>query len=403
MNRRRMITTSAVGTIGASLTFGCRPARQESEAPASRAATERTLDQLLLRDYEPKSVFKIPGTRIEKAKFPVIDFHNAAVGAMGPEANPPQTDEVEELIKAMDALGIEKTVVSGGYIPTPERFTQLRSLYSKHQERFIFFCAFDLRAANEPDFAARAIKSLEECHRLGAAGVGEIIDKGKGLEVMFNAPADVQTTPLNQDFVGAPHLDDPRLDPVLEKCAQLGMPVFVHVADPYWAYLPMDKTNDEFKVIFPWRQELKPGVLGYDGLIGSLEVAAQKHPKTIFVAAHYASLEYDLGRAGKLLERNPNLYLDMSSRFPEISTIPRFASEFIQKYPQRIVYGTDSGVYDTEAIRTTFRVLETLDEHFYYYPAFIWPMYGLGLPDHVLKNVYHDNALSIFRRARSNA
>jgi hypothetical protein len=42
----------------------------------------------------------------------------------------------------------------------------------------------------------------------------------------------------------------------------------------------------------------------------------------------------------------------------------------------------------------TFRILESLDEHFYEIEQFSyhWSLNGLGLSDAVLKQVYHDNA-----------
>jgi hypothetical protein len=54
---------------------------------------------------------------------------------------------------------------------------------------------------------------------------------------------------------------------------------------------------------------------------------------------------------------------------------------------------------------TYFRVLESADEYFDYYRkrhAF-WKMYGLDLPDAVLRKIYYENALRIIpgvKRAR---
>ena len=404
MNRRQMIVLSATAVASSSSL-----PRQIPASNYSTDSTEVTLDNLLLKDYHPESIFNVPQTRIEKAKYPVIDFHNN-IG----ETAPATPERIDEFVKTMDSLGVEKVVITGEVHPTPEDFSRLRRNFSKHPGRFDFFCTFDLSAANEPEFARKAIKSLEGCYRLGAVGVGEIVDKGKGLQVpvgeSFPGPQSEEIIHadshlLGPNFVGAPHLDDDRMDPLLERCRQLGMPVHIHVADPIWTYLPTNGKNDGLPDAYNWKTQVVPGMWGYDELIQSLDRAAQKHPKTVFVAAHFANLGHDLPRLGQMLDRNPNLFANTSARFNEVATIPRQANEFFRKYPDRILYGTDHDYYDPVAERTTFRILETSDEHFYQpnFYRFLWPMYGLGLPDAVLAKVYRENALSVFRLARKNA
>jgi predicted TIM-barrel fold metal-dependent hydrolase len=156
---------------------------------------------------------------------------------------------------------------------------------------------------------------------------------------------------------------------------------------------------------YTWRiDDKQPGILGHDGLVRSLEQAAEKHRKTVFIACHLANLDYDLTRLGQMLDRHPNLYADMSARFGEIAPIPRFVSQFLQKHQDRVLYGTDMG-YSQRMFSTTFRILESRDEHFYERSLFNyhWPLYGFGLPDAVLKKVYADNARRAFRQARQNA
>ena len=199
-----------------------------------------------------------------------------------------------------------------------------------------------------------------------------------------------------------PHPDDPRLDALFARCGQLGMLINVHVSDPIWGYLPMDKTNDGLMLGWNWRIEVKDGMYGHDQLIESLEKAVRAHPKTLFFACHFANLDYDLTRLGNMLDRNPNLYAETSARYGQIATIPRFAGQFFQKYKDRIVYGTDLG-YSQSMFSNTFRVLESTDEHFYGGSGTRWTWNGLGLPDDVLKKVYGENAKSAFKRALSNA
>jgi predicted TIM-barrel fold metal-dependent hydrolase len=204
-----------------------------------------------------------------------------------------------------------------------------------------------------------------------------------------------------------PHIDDPRMDPLIDRCGQMGMPINIHVSDPFWSYQPMDNTNDGYMNGYTWRIDMQPGMYGHDQLIESLEKAATRHPKTIFIACHLANLDYDLTRLGAMFDRAPNLYADISARFAETAPIPRFVNQFFQKYPDRILYGTDMA-YNQRMFSVTFRILESNDEHFYeqglnFNFDYHWPLYGFGLPDMVLKKVYHDNASEVFRKARANA
>ena len=185
---------------------------------------------------------------------------------------------------------------------------------------------------------------------------------------------------------------------------QLGMPVNLHMSDPYWSYLPQDKHNDGLMNGFSWRLDDKPDIMGHNELIETLERTAKRHPKTVFIACHFANLDYDLTRLGRMFDRNPNLYADISARFAETAPIPRFAAAFYKKYAHRLCYGTDMP-YNQRMFSTTFRVLESLDEHFYEQDLYFnfdyhWPMHGLGLPDQVLKKVYRDTALAAFAQAR---
>jgi predicted TIM-barrel fold metal-dependent hydrolase len=188
------------------------------------------------------------------------------------------------------------------------------------------------------------------------------------------------------------HPDDARMDPVFERCGQLGMPVNIHVADPIWMYESMDNTNDGLMNAFLWRLDDQPDIVGHSGMIDILERTVRKHSSTTFIACHFANLDYDLERLGKLLATHPNLYADISARYAETAPIPRFASEFYVKYADRLLYGTDMG-FDKPMYRVTFRILESFDEHFYETDMFSyhWSLNGFGLPDEVLRKVYHAN------------
>jgi predicted TIM-barrel fold metal-dependent hydrolase len=185
------------------------------------------------------------------------------------------------------------------------------------------------------------------------------------------------------------------------------MPIILHMSDPIWGYLPQDRYNDGLMNGFSWRLDNRPDLLSHEGLLQSLEQTLQRHPKTVYIACHLANLDYDLTRLGKMFDRYPNLYADNSARYAETATIPRFVAQFYQKYPDRVVYGTDMP-YNQRMFSTTFRVLESFDEHFYEQDLYFnfdyhWPMNGFGLPDAVLKKVYRDNLARAFRQARGES
>ena len=396
MKRRQMMMLP-----GLAFAPGWGAAQTQAPVPNSSGAAQDTPDKILLKDYRPRSIYKIPKADIKKAKYPIIDVHCHGV-------RPPE--QIEAWVKTMDTVGVERAVIFTG-AATPERFAEARQPYAKYPSRFDLWCSFDLTGNDQPGFAANAVKALEECHRLGALGVGEISDKGRGFGARGGggrggrggAPkAAAPPAPT-----AGPHADDPRMDALWDKCGQLGMPVNMHVSDPIWAYEPMDNTNDGLMNGYTWTIKLAPGILGHNELIESLERAAKKHPKTIFIACHLANLDYDLTRLGQIFDRNPNLYADISARFAETAPIPRFVSQFLHKYPDRVLYGTDMA-YNQRMFSTTFRILESNDEHFYerdlnFNFDYHWPLNGFGLPDAILKKVYGDNARRAFQRARSNA
>lgn len=198
------------------------------------------------------------------------------------------------------------------------------------------------------------------------------------------------------------HIDDPRMDPILERCADLRLPINIHVGEDKWMYEPMDRHNDGLMNAFKWKIPKDPAVLRHDAVIATLDAAATKHPRVTFIACHLANTCYDLSILGRMFEAHPNLYADFGARFGELAPIPRAVSKFFVRYQDRILYGTDNGL-DTEMYRTTFRWLETEDEHFYppRFRNYHWAWHGLGLDPGVLKKIYRDNALRIFGRLRS--
>lgn len=334
------------------------------------------VENLKLKDYRPQSVFKVPVTEVTRARYPAIDMH-AHDYARTPE-------ELDAWVQKMDSLGIEKIIILSGR--SGSAFEEVMARYSRHPDRFEVWCGFDYSGFDQPGWAKRATAELEKCYKMGATGVGEISDKGMGI------------TRSKEDPSRNMHLDDPRMKPLFEKCAELGMPVNVHVADPYWAYLPMDSANDGLMSAYRWRIDLtRKGIYGHSQLIQTLENAVRNNPRTTFIACHLANCDFDLSILSRLLDSYSNLYADISARYYQTASIPRHVRSFYSKYSDRLFYGTDMSTA-SDMYRFTFRVLQTADEHFYFHYTYHWPLYGLDLDDEVLKKLYRDNALKLLSK-----
>jgi uncharacterized protein len=326
-------------------------------------------DTLLLKDYKPRTIFNVPRTNVLKAKYPAIDMHMHAPGR-----NVDLNLAAGEILKNMDECNIQKTILFAG---TGKTFDSVAAVFGKYPERFELWCGLDFS-----NFPASTLTELERCARAGAKGVGEVSDKGpgyRGVEPM--------------------HLDDPRMDAVLQKVADLGLPVNVHMGDPQWMYEPMDATNDLLFEALYWRRDNKKDDKDLAGMLQVLENAVAKHPRVNFVACHFANQTFDLNRLGRLFDKYPNLYADTSQRESYLGAIPRFGKQFIEKHADRIVYGTDQG-HSLAMYRHSFRIWETLDEHFYEWDVANtrFALSGLGLSDPTLKKLYHDNAARLLKK-----
>ena len=335
-------------------------------------------DTLRLKNFKPESIYKVPQTNIKKAKYPIIDFHSHDY---------PQTNEgVDEWVKTMDEAGVTKTIILS--YQTGAGFDSVVDKYARYKDRFEIWCGFDYTGYKTPGWQINAVKELERCFKKGARGVGELGDKGLG--ETYSSPTEGWGL----------HVDDPQMKPLYDKCAQLKMPVNIHVAEDEWNYHPGDSTNDGLMNAHVWKVDMnKKGILNHDELVKTLENAVKNNPATTFIASHLANCCSDLGKLGRLFDTYPNLYADISARYGEIAPIPRFVNAFMQKYADRIVYGTDMGTAK-DMYQITFRILETADEHFYSHDHFNhhWSLYGLALPDETLKKIYNGNAMKIFNK-----
>jgi len=347
--------------------------------PAADAATKKIL---LLKDFHPEPMVNAAVHEIQRAKFPVIDVHthtNDAAG-IGERVDP------AELVARMDHLNLKTVVILTGMWGDKLQ-TIIDNLVKPYPGRFVVFTQIDWSKINEPTFSDLMVRQVRDSVARGARGVKILKELGLGV----------------RDSTGKLiSIDDPRLDPVWEECGRLGIPVFIHTADPEAFFHPIDATNERYEELIE-----HPDWSFYGGDYPSLrELLAQrdrmfaKHPQTTFVALHFGSWPENLDFVEQTLQKFPNVMIETGAREGEIGRQPRRTRQLFMQYSDRIMFGTDEGA-DESMYKNYFRWLETEDEYFPYaqYPAQgRWMIYGLGLPADVLEKVYHRNAEELFAR-----
>jgi len=348
------------------------------------AQQKNAMDSVLLKDWVPDSSLVVPVTNIPKARFPAIDVH-VHVGMSGTGHTGGNTPEsIADWVKGMDEAGVEKVIVLTEAIG-PE-FDKLADLYQKtHPDRFQLWCGLDIRDFENPDYPERAAAELERCYRKGGRGVGELSDKGWGIMGgMLAAYGDPPKPPPDRRL----HLDDLRLDLFWKKCAELRIPVSLHIADHPSAWRPPDNHQERLprSQIF---NQYGMGGSSYEELISRRDRLLARHPDATFILCHLSNQGNDLATLSTALDRFPNLYLDLAARDYEIGRQPRNAAEFLKKYKDRVFFGSDA-TPTGKMYRGWWRLLESRDE---YIPGSNWwRLYGLQLPEPVLQAVYSGNA-----------
>ena len=354
------------------------PAGTTEIRPRICRAPEATPPSIL--DYRPKSTLVTPAHLVPRAKFPAIDFHGHPRGLI----NTPEG--LDRLGADLDKLNIRIMVVAE--LLSGERLTRALSSIrasQKMKDRVRVLAGVNFADVG-PGWAAAAIKQLEADIAAGAVGVGEI---GKGLGLSARKADGTRL-----------RIDDPDLDPFWQACARLGVPVFIHTADPPEFFRPqVDYTNERWLELslFPSRRYPQDRFPSFDALMNERDNLFRRNPKTTFVAAHMGWHANDLGRLGKLLDAFPNVYTEVGAVLYDIGRQPRGAHDFFVKYQDRILFGKDS--YQPEEYPYYWRVFETRDDYFDYYRDYhaFWKLYGIALPDSVLRKVYYANALRITR------
>ncbi len=337
---------------------------------------------MLLKDYQPRPALVTKATTVEKPKFPVIDAHNHLAPPFGGgwDKRP-----VSELLDVLDEAGIEMYVDLDGGWGEAILESHLDHFKAAAPERFRVFGGVDWSqwAAKGNDFPEWAADRLRQQAARGAEGLK--IWKPFGLKV----------TDHLGDLVA---VDDTRLDAIWATAGELGLPVLAHVADPVAFFQPLDQYNERWEELqaHPDWHFPSPPYSTFLSIVNGLANLVSRHPQTTFIGAHVGCYAENLAWVGDLMDRCPNFNVDIGARIPELGRQPYAARRFFIEHADQILFGTDMGA-DVAMYRTHYRFLETDDEYFSYDQddppgAGRWQIYGLFLPDEVLKKVYNGNA-----------
>ena len=343
---------------------------------------------LLLKDFDPQPMLHVPVHEIPRAKFPVIDIHNHVNDAGGIHG---QEVPAEEVIKVMDRSNVKKIVILTGMWGEKLQGV-VDKMVKAYPDRFMVFAQIDYSKIDEANFGAQMVQQLDDSVRRGARGLKVLKNLGLGVKDKSGKLIAV---------------DDPRLDPIWEECGKLGIPVAIHTSDPEAFFKPADNRNERYEELMhnPTWSFYGPQFPGKETLLAQRNHVFEKHPKTIFIALHVANWPENLDAVSQWLDQYPNMYVELGARQAELGRQPRRAGKFFRQYQDRILFGTDSDP-EEKMYANYFRWLETEDEYFDYwgYPGQgRWSIYGLALPDEILRKVYSENAERIFAHSKEHA
>ena len=376
---------AANAAVSQNATAGGTPVSEQSVADG------RSGRDLSVRLFEPQSQLRLRRTEIKAAKFPVVDVHTHFFHKMRHN-----NEALRDFIRVMDRNQIRVCISLDGRLGD-QLDSHIEFLYREHRDRFVIFANVDWQgdgaaddpaswACQRPEFGRHTARQLADAVARGVSGLKVFKQLGLGYR-----DADG----------GLLKIDDPRWDPIWAACGELGIPVLIHSGDPAAFFDPIDRFNERWEELsrnpsWSFHGEQFPSL---DELLEARNRVIARHPKTQFIGAHMASSEHDLETAAKWLDAYPNLHLDIASRISELGRQPRAAREFLIRYADRILFGTD-GPWPETRLHAYWRFLETGDEAFDYSeksppPQGLWRISGVELPDDVLRKIYHLNAVKL--------
>jgi predicted TIM-barrel fold metal-dependent hydrolase len=384
MNRRDLLLSMGAAAVTPGLTHSA-----QAEVPKG---------VLPIEQFQPRSMLHTHETKVSRAAFPVIDLHTHITHAGGLKG--PGTihfaASAEECLAVMDRKNIRTMVnLTSGYGANLQQ--AIDKLQTAHPGRFIVFTEPAWSKAADPDYSKTQADLIADAHKRGA----------KGLKVLKTLGLYLRENVTTGNLV---RIDDRRFDAMWDAVGSFQMPVAIHSSDPEAFFLPIDRFNERWEELhahpdwsfygrdFPTNREIQE----------ARRNVMRRHPRTQFVCLHVADSE-DLPYVSECLDSHPNMHVEIAARIGELGRQPGASYRFIEKYQDRIMFGTDAipggkdtpqQVFNDQLYEIYYRFLETKDEYFDYAPAPTppqgrWRIYGLGLPEAILRKIYFENAVRL--------
>jgi amidohydrolase family protein len=394
LTRRAWLSSATSGVAGAAAIH--MPGAQARANSAPAAAATRT-PPLPLSAFEPKSMLHVRETQVPRARFPVVDFHTH----VSPRPNATRRSvPPADLVTVMDAVNLKTMVnLTGG--SGEALAVTIKNFDRAFPGRFVTMTEPTWTRASEPGYAAWQADEIAKAKDAGAVGVKVL--KTLGLYLRDGGASGTLVK-----------VDDPRFDPLWDACGRLSLPVAVHVGDPEAFFLPIDRFNERYEELsaHPDWSFYGKDYPSFTQILDARDRVFARHPNTTFIALHVGHWAENLQQVGELLDRFPNVHVELGARIGELGRQPRTSARFFDRYQDRLLFGTDAIPLGTETPQQVFgedlyhiyyRFLETEDEYFDYAPARLppqgrWRIYGLGLPEQILRKVYHQNAQRVLGR-----
>lgn len=335
-----------------------------------------------LRSWTPRSQLVTPQTSVSRPSTPCIDVHNHLGRWLG--GGDWLIPDVPQLVDLMDDHDV-MTIVNLDGLWADEVTANVERYDEAYPGRFLTFCHLDWKVLAEPDGERKLLNSLDDSARRGARGVK--VWKDLGLTVRDNDGQAILP-------------DDPRVIAVLTRAGELGLPVLIHTADPKAFFAPADEYNERLDELLEqpdWWFGDGERYPGFDRLLAAHASLVLACPGTQFIGAHAGCAAEDLGLVEALLARAPNYAIDVAGRMAELGRQPRRTRALIERYPDRVLFGTDIYPVSAEQYRLHYRFLESADEGFEYAPGSPvppqgrWAVSALDLDAKALVAVYRTN------------
>jgi predicted TIM-barrel fold metal-dependent hydrolase len=335
----------------------------------------------------------------------LIDLHQHIEG---------QPEKIARAVAILDRVGVGVAVNLGAGTVTAKEgerssFEVVKQLTDQAAPgRFMHHMLLDYSGWDSPEWSQQAVKQIEAGYQQGAAGLKEF--KRLGLFLKDGSGQLIK-------------IDDPKLDPVWQRCGELNMPVSIHVGDPKAFWEPYDESNERWAElrdhrnwwfgdpdVYPPRMEL----------LDALNRVIERHPQTTFVCVHFANNPEELEWVDQSLSRYPNMYADLAARIPELGRhAPQRVRDLFTKHQDRILFATDFMVYnklilgsggdadqpsDDDAVTffmKCYRWLETSDRDWPHMTPIQgdWLISSIDLPPDISRKIYFDNAWRLFARS----